>query len=98
MRRGAWDAALSTGALRLIDYDVVAALSEIYQVQTFYGETINRLVSAATSTTAFDPASRALSARQMSVDMDSVTFAEQLLLALYKKHLPAVRAAAQAAR
>ena len=28
VRRGAWDAALSTGALRLINYDVVAALSD----------------------------------------------------------------------
>jgi hypothetical protein len=29
VRRGAWDAALSTGALRLIDYDVVAALRHL---------------------------------------------------------------------
>lgn len=31
VRRGAWDAALSTGALRLIDYSVVAGLSDIYR-------------------------------------------------------------------
>lgn len=97
VRRGAWDAALSTGALRLIDYDVVAALSQIYQVQTFYGERIERVVSAATSTTAFDPASRSLAVKQLAVTMGSCFFAEQLLLNLYKQHLPAIRSAAKAA-
>jgi hypothetical protein len=97
VRRGAWDAALSTGALRLIDYDVVAALSEIYQVQTFYGESINRLIGAATSISAFDPASRSLSVRQLSVNMGTVAFADQLLVGLYKQHLPALRAAVKAA-
>jgi hypothetical protein len=32
-RQGAWDAAVSTGALRLLDYDLVADLSAIYRFQ-----------------------------------------------------------------
>jgi hypothetical protein len=93
VRRGAWDAAVSTGALRFIDYDLVAALSDVYQVQQFYGETIDRLVAAVTAMPAFDPATRTLSVRQMSTTMNSVSFAEQLLLDRYRKHLPAIRAA-----
>lgn len=96
VRRGAWDGALTTGALRLLDYDVVAALSEIYQVQNFYGDQIERVVNAATSTTAFEPGSRRVSVRQLALDMNTLTFAEKLLLDLYKKHLPAVRRAAAA--
>src|SRR5687767_15809919 len=35
LRRAAWDTASSTGALRLIDYDLAAALSEIYGPQQY---------------------------------------------------------------
>ncbi|MES2604316.1 MAG: hypothetical protein V4603_05225, partial [Pseudomonadota bacterium] len=45
LRRGAWDAAVSTGALRLLDYKVVAGLSEVYAAQdalnTYYAETLS---------------------------------------------------------
>jgi hypothetical protein len=33
LRQGAWDAAVSTGALRLLDYELVAELSGIYNLQ-----------------------------------------------------------------
>lgn len=33
VRRAAWDAAVTSGALRLIDYDLIASLSEIYEMQ-----------------------------------------------------------------
>ncbi|HEY7293259.1 MAG TPA: hypothetical protein VH583_25715 [Vicinamibacterales bacterium] len=97
VRRGAWDAALSTGALRFIDYDLVAALSEIYQVQAFYGQNIDRVVAAAASTAAFDPSSRAVVVKQLAYDLNQVAFAEKLLLDLYKRHAPAIRAAADEA-
>jgi predicted nucleic acid-binding protein len=42
LRRSAWDAALSGGALRLIDYDVAAALSEIYRVQEIAIDNVDR--------------------------------------------------------
>jgi hypothetical protein len=93
VRRGGWDAAVSTGALRFIDYDLVAALSEVYQVQQFYGDTIERLVAAVTAPPAFDPAAAVLSVRQLALDMNGVVFAEQMLVDLYRKHLPAIRAA-----
>jgi hypothetical protein len=94
VRRAAWDAAVSTGALRFIDYDLVAAVSEVYVMQEYYGETISRLGSAITAGPAFDPAARAQSVRQMSVDMREVVFAEELLVDLYRRPLPAVRTAA----
>jgi hypothetical protein len=98
VRRGAWDAALSTGALRFVDYDVVAALSHLYQVQQFYGEAIVRISTAVTATPAFEPASRALVNRQLFVDMQSLIFAERTLMETYQKDLPAIRDAAKALR
>ena len=64
LRRSAWDAALSGGALRLIDYEVAAALSEIYRVQEIATDNVDRLAKGALSSTAtFDPASRVASVR-----------------------------------
>ena len=94
VRRGAWDAALSTGALRFIDYDVVAALSHIYQIQSFYGDGINRIVAAVTATPAFEPTSRTLVARQLAADMQTLIFAEETLMEAYKRNLPAIQKAA----
>jgi hypothetical protein len=94
LRRGAWDAALSTGVLRLMDYDLVAAFSQIYEAQSFCNHTTNRVVTAVTSTTAFDPAGGGLAIRQLTVDLNSLAFAEKLLADLYDQHLPAIRAAA----
>jgi hypothetical protein len=42
MRRAAWDTALSTGSLRLIDYDLAAALSEIYGMQDYAAATFTK--------------------------------------------------------
>ncbi|HEY3515504.1 MAG TPA: hypothetical protein VGL98_00560 [Gammaproteobacteria bacterium] len=46
LRRGAWDAAVSTGALRLLDYEVVAALSEIYERQSTSADFFGRAMGA----------------------------------------------------
>jgi hypothetical protein len=94
VRRAAWDAAVSTGAMRFIDYDLVAAVSELYAMQEYYGETVSRLGAAVTAGPAFDPAARAQSVRQLSVDMREVVFAEELLVDLYRRPLPALRTAA----
>jgi hypothetical protein len=94
VRRGAWDAALSTGALRLVDYDVVAALSDIYQMQDGYGVVVGRLTTAMHGASAFDPASRVAVVRQASAELSELAYAEKLLIDLYRKHLPAIRAAA----
>ena len=84
---------MSTGALRLIDYDLVAAFSQIYQAQSACSDAVNRVVSAASSTTGLDPVSRAISVRQLSLDLGSLTFLEKLLVDLSDEHLPALRAA-----
>ena len=44
LRQGAWDAAISTGALRLLDYELVAGLSEIYQQQSTATEFYRRAI------------------------------------------------------
>ena len=99
LRRSAWDAALSGGTLRLIDYDVAAALSEIYRVQEIATGNVDRLAKGALSTTAtFDPASRAASIRLLWLTTLDIESAETILLELYKKHLPTIRAAANVER
>ena len=42
-RRAAWDTALSTGALRLVDYDLAAGLSEIYQMQDLFKSNLDKV-------------------------------------------------------
>ena len=94
LRRSAWDAALAGDALPLIDYDVTATLSEIYRLQEIATGNVDRLAQGALSTAAtFDPASRAPSVRLLWLTMADILSAEQILLELYRKHLPAIRAA-----
>jgi hypothetical protein len=64
LRRSAWDAAVSGGALRLIDYDLAALLSEIYRLQEIASDNLNRLANGAfTQTSTFDPSAREASIR-----------------------------------
>ena len=94
VRRGAWDAALSTGALRLIDYDIVAALSDIYQTQDLFAAESGRFAAEMHATAAYDPEMRIVGVRQASAELSEVAYAEKLLIDLYRRHLPAIRAAA----
>jgi hypothetical protein len=94
VHRGAWDAALSTGALRLIDYDVVSALSDIYQTQDLFSAERSRFAAEMHAGAAFDPAMRVIGIRQASAELSEIAYAEKLLVDLYRKHLPAIRAAA----
>jgi hypothetical protein len=88
LRSAAWDTAVSTGALRLIDYEVTAALSEIYAWQ-------GALPAIPTDDTAFfDPSQLVPATIRTSFALDALIISEHTLLNLYKKHLPAVRAAA----
>jgi len=99
LRRSAWDAALSGGALRLIDYEVAAALSEIYRLQEIATGNVDRLAKGGLSSTAtFDPASRVASVRLLWLTLADIESAEGTLLDLYRQHLPAIRAAARAER
>jgi hypothetical protein len=100
LRRSAWEAAVSGGALRLIDYDVAAALSEIYRGQQIATSNVDdRLARGALASTAtFDPASRAASVRLLWITLLDIVSAEALLVDVYRQHLPAIRAAANGER
>jgi len=95
LRRSAWDAAISGGALRLIDYDVAAALADVYRAQELATANVERLATGAlSSTTTYDPASRAASVRLLWLTLADIESAEALLLDLYRQHLPTIRNAA----
>lgn len=97
LRRSAWDAAVAGGALRLIDYGVAEALSEIYRMQEIATENVGRLAGGALSTPAtFDPARTEASVRMLWLTMADIHSAEAVLLAQYERHLPALRRAAGA--
>ena len=91
-RRAAWDTALSTGALRLLDYELVAGLSEIYQMQELFRGNLEKV--GVSSTDWFDPAARDAAVRKQYMAMVELQYDErQLLLPLYRKYLPLIAAA-----
>jgi hypothetical protein len=92
VRRAAWDAAVSSGALRLIDYDLVASLSEIYQMQDHLSEAAHR--TPMTSAAFFDRRERIATIRQAQTALSEVAWTEQSLVNLYRQQLPALRSAA----
>lgn len=95
LRRSAWDAALAGGALRLIDYDVTAALSEIYRMQEIVADNVNRLAEGAlTAASTYDPASRGPATRLLWLTLADIAGAEAMLLELYQQHLPDLQRAA----
>lgn len=99
LRRSAWDAALAGGLIRLVDHDLAAALSEIYRRQQLVDENIQRLAQGALGqASTFDPANRTPSLRLLWLTMLDIQSAEEILAATYRRHMPAVRAAADAAR
>jgi hypothetical protein len=99
LRRSAWDAAQAGGALRLIEYDVAAALSDVYRAQEVVAHNLDRLASGVfVSIALFDPAHRVPSVRLLWLTMADVASSEEILLGLYRKHLPMIGAAADGKR
>jgi hypothetical protein len=92
VRRAAWDAASSSGALRLIDYGLIASLSEIYEMQDHLAAAAGR--TPITSPAFFDPRNRVASIRQAQTALSEVVWTEQRLVNLYRQQLPPLRAAA----
>jgi hypothetical protein len=95
-RRAAWDAALSTGALRLIDYDVASGLSELYRIQEILDAKIMRLDGPDVSF--YDQDSRQAAVKLARWSMEGISQAEAALVAGSRTHLPAIRAAANGKR
>jgi hypothetical protein len=92
LRRAAWDTALSTGALRLIDYDLAAGLSEIYQMQDLYKANLEKM--GVGSSDWFDPKSRDATLRKTMMAMIEIEYDQRaLILPLYQKYLPKLTAA-----
>lgn len=91
-RRAAWDTALSTGALRLIDYDLAAGLSEIYQMQDLFKANQEKI--GVGSSDWYDPKSRDAALRKTALALLELEYDErELILPRYKKYLPQIAAA-----
>jgi hypothetical protein len=91
MRQAAWQATVSTGALRLLDYDVSAALSDIYTTQfDVYGPV------AGPATQLFVPESFRPDARNETIQlflwsMIILEGQERFLKEAYERYLPTLR-------
>jgi hypothetical protein len=95
LRRAAWDGAVSMGALRVIDYDMSARLSEIYVAQDAYGLTVANGPLLLYTPTLFDPAQRKVGAQIVRWMMVELRGNETFVREIYERHLPALRAATQ---
>ena len=100
LRRSAWDTAVSGNALRLIDYDVVALLSDTYRMQEIATANVDRRLADGilSSVAIYDPANRAASIELLQFTLRDIVYAETTLAGRYREHLPRIRAAANAAR
>ena len=95
LRSAAWEAAISSGSLRLVDYEIAAALSEIYVGQEeMYDALTYQTASAIFAPDTFDPARRGPVARMLQGLMIEVSGRERFLLDIYERHLPLLREAA----
>ena len=94
LRQGAWDAAVSAGALRLMDYDVASALSEIYGAQAHLIRMTDHLYVVYQPTT-FERGKQRESVQMLHTLLMEVENSLKALLDLYQKHLPQLRAATE---
>ncbi len=93
LSRAAWDAAVSTGTLRLLDYETAAKLSEIYVAQeSVYGNVTRLMLSVLYTPATFDPTQQAVAVDVLRWALTEVEGNERFLADLYRKHLPAIRA------
>ena len=96
LRRSAWDAAVSSGALRQVDFDVAAAMADVYSMQEQLTANVKRLENGPLSSTAtYDPASRRASVKLMWLTLADIEYAEELLAKRYHQHLPILEKAAR---
>ena len=89
LKSAAWQMTVSTGALRLLDFEVGQAISDIYTTQMLLTDLHSRTVGDALwAPAAFDPAMRAVSTKLIWAVMSEVTGNEEALVELYRRHLP----------
>jgi hypothetical protein len=95
LRSAAWQMTVSSGALRLLDFEVGQAISEIYSMQMALTEHHMRaLAGVIWSPDAFDAAQSAITTKLLWAVMGEVAGNEDALVSLYRKHLPLLERAA----
>jgi hypothetical protein len=90
--QAAWDAALSTGALRLIEYDIAAALSEIYGAQALLMRAVDHLFDSY-QLAMFEAGKQREGVQMFQWLLVEIEGSERALRDLYRKHLPKLQAA-----
>ena len=87
--------AISSGALRLLDYEVASSLSAIYSYQDLMTESHNRMVGGTFYTTAaFERPPTDAALQMLRGVMSEIAGNEKGLLDLYRDHLPVLKRAA----
>jgi type II secretory pathway pseudopilin PulG len=88
LREAAWETAVSTGALRLIDYEQAAQLSEVYLIQrSSIGQTIHMLSDRFMTPQNFDPGTRASMLRTHGMLLTELSGQESYLIGIYERVL-----------
>jgi hypothetical protein len=94
LRQAAWDAAVSSGALRLIDYEIAAVLSDIYVSQEkAYDPLLIQTTSIIFAPSTFDPARRKEVVLMFRWFMEEAVGREKLLKEKYEEYLPQLQRA-----
>jgi hypothetical protein len=92
MQQAAWQAAVSSGALRLMDYDIAATLSDIYTTQIdVYGHNVAESSSSLFIPDSFRPESRNETLQLFLWSMINLEGQERYLKAAYERNLPILR-------
>lgn len=88
LREAAWETAVSTGALRLLDYETAARLSETYLIQRLtLGPTLQRLADRVMDVPNFDPDARAMVVRVHHMVLQELAGQEAFLIETYRETL-----------
>ena len=96
MKRAAWDAAVSSGALRLLDRDLVERYSHIYVTQEqIYDDDIRWLKTTLYRPENFDPAQQKVAVDTLAGVLSELAGNESILHDLYKNELPVLQQAAR---
>jgi hypothetical protein len=95
MKRAAWDAAVSSGALRLLDHDLAERYSEIYVNQErIYDDDVSWIKTVLYRPENFEPERQKAALATLTAMLEELKGNEEYMRDLYKAQLPALRKAA----
>jgi len=96
MKRAAWDAAVSSGALRLLDHDLVERYSDIYVNQErIYDDDITWLKTVFYRPENFEPSRQKAALATLRGVLQEIRGNEDYMRGLYRQNLPALQKAAR---